>query len=310
MLKSILLTSTIFGLCLTHAPQHAEACGPKTGVNRLKVPGARQARSQNPSSILIVGRKDSDLIKKLRFAKHDVDFADSVDEANSSKYDLIIVDANQLDAAKDRFAKARFVNKRSSDNATAKMAERVLAQRVAIAKPDRFPSATTEGRTLKDSGSDYIRRDPVASDSEPPTAAPPTAAPPTAAPPTAAPPTAAPPTVAPPAAKRTIKWSRQFQFATNKANLSSAAQRRIRANAKWLEQNPGTSVIIEGHTDSVGEESNNLDLSERRASMARDFLIGLGIDSSRITIVPKGELDPGFMPSTSAKNRRIVLIKQ
>ena len=69
-------------------------------------------------------------------------------------------------------------------------------------------------------------------------------------------------------------------------------------------------MIVEGHTDSVGEESHNLELSERRANIARDFLIGLGIDSSRITVDAKGELDPGFVPSTSAKNRRIVLIKR
>jgi peptidoglycan-associated lipoprotein len=106
-----------------------------------------------------------------------------------------------------------------------------------------------------------------------------------------------------------VKWTREVRFGTNRTNLSAAAKRHLRRNAKWLEANPDASLTIEGHTDTVGDEAYNMDLSERRANAARDFLIGLGVDSSRISVDAKGEEEPAYQPGTSSKNRRVVLIK-
>ena len=44
----------------------------------------------------------------------------------------------------------------------------------------------------------------------------------------------------------------------------------------FLQKYPESAVLIEGHTDNVGSESYNLDLSHRRADAVRDFLSQMG----------------------------------
>jgi outer membrane protein OmpA-like peptidoglycan-associated protein len=61
---------------------------------------------------------------------------------------------------------------------------------------------------------------------------------------------------------------------------------------RFLEDHPEVSLEIEGHTDSRGADEYNLDLSARRASALRDWLVTNGIDESRLTAVGKGESEP------------------
>jgi outer membrane protein OmpA-like peptidoglycan-associated protein len=70
-------------------------------------------------------------------------------------------------------------------------------------------------------------------------------------------------------------------------------------------------MTIEGHTDSVGAEDYNLDLSNRRAQSVRRYLVAKGIDGDRITAVGKGETEPVADNDTSAgraENRRVVIL--
>jgi len=53
-----------------------------------------------------------------------------------------------------------------------------------------------------------------------------------------------------------------------------------------------TRVLIEGHADERGTNEYNLALGDRRAAAARDYLVNLGIDRSRISIVSKGKEAP------------------
>ncbi len=71
------------------------------------------------------------------------------------------------------------------------------------------------------------------------------------------------------------------------------------------------SFSIEGHTDNVGGEVINADLSKRRADAVRIFLEGVGVARERLRAVGRGESDPIDSNSTRAGrqyNRRIEIV--
>jgi peptidoglycan-associated lipoprotein len=77
--------------------------------------------------------------------------------------------------------------------------------------------------------------------------------------------------------------------------------------AGWLNENPDATLLIEGHCDERGTNEYNMALGEQRALAARRYLVGLGIDSGRLTTISYGEerpLDIGSNESAWAKNRR------
>ena len=70
-------------------------------------------------------------------------------------------------------------------------------------------------------------------------------------------------------------------------------------------------VLLEGHSSNDGDEILNLSLSEQRANIVRDFLIGEGIESDRISLRAVGEDEPIFDNSTRrgrALNRCVLII--
>lgn len=75
-----------------------------------------------------------------------------------------------------------------------------------------------------------------------------------------------------------------------------------------LQRYPNSSLTIVGHTDSVGTDSYNQSLSERRARSASAYLQSKGIAASRITALGRGESEPIASNSTEAgrqQNRRV-----
>ncbi len=75
-----------------------------------------------------------------------------------------------------------------------------------------------------------------------------------------------------------------------------------------LNNNPGLTVQIEGHTDSIGSDQYNMGLSDRRARSVKSHLVMKGIDGSRLTTKGFGETDPVAENSTDegrAQNRRV-----
>jgi outer membrane protein OmpA-like peptidoglycan-associated protein len=100
-------------------------------------------------------------------------------------------------------------------------------------------------------------------------------------------------------------------FATDRAELLPGATAELDRIAKFLEAHPDRDVIIEGHTDSVGDESYNMGLSERRAQAAADQLTRRGIDRSRIRVEGLGESRPVAPNNTAAgrqQNRRVEVV--
>jgi flagellar motor protein MotB len=78
-----------------------------------------------------------------------------------------------------------------------------------------------------------------------------------------------------------------------------------------LARNPTLGMIIEGHTDSIGSEQSNLDLSIARAEAARAWLIEAGIEPNRVAAVGYGETDPigdNAVESGRALNRRVEFV--
>ena len=72
----------------------------------------------------------------------------------------------------------------------------------------------------------------------------------------------------------------------NDAGIRPDAQRDLNALAALLQQYGDIRIELMSHTDSRGEEAYNVDLSQRRAANAKDYLVEKGVDMSRI--IPKG----------------------
>lgn len=108
----------------------------------------------------------------------------------------------------------------------------------------------------------------------------------------------------------TLSGAVLFEF--GKATLLPAAKRRLEEVATALKaQNANTSITIEGHTDSVGTDENNMELSRERAEAVREYFVSQGIDAGRIRAVGRGETEPvaaNTTPEGRANNRRVEII--
>jgi peptidoglycan-associated lipoprotein len=96
-------------------------------------------------------------------------------------------------------------------------------------------------------------------------------------------------------------------FAFDVYELSPEARDILAKDADILKDNPGTTITIEGHCDERGTREYNLGLGERRANSAKNYLVSLGISSSRIRTITYGEdrpFDEGHNERAWAKNRR------
>lgn len=81
-------------------------------------------------------------------------------------------------------------------------------------------------------------------------------------------------------------------FATGSATLSSAAQAQLKRYLPELRRQTGGVIAITGHTDSVGAEDNNRELSLQRAESIRMWLMAEGIQGERIKTAGEGESTP------------------
>lgn len=100
-------------------------------------------------------------------------------------------------------------------------------------------------------------------------------------------------------------------FETDEHDVDSEDRATLESQAAWLRQYPNTRVTIEGHADERGTRDYNLALGERRANSAKNYLAGLGIDSSRISTISYGKEQPealGSDESSYARNRRAVTV--
>jgi outer membrane protein OmpA-like peptidoglycan-associated protein len=71
-------------------------------------------------------------------------------------------------------------------------------------------------------------------------------------------------------------------FDTGRSELNPGAARKLDQLSEFLMEHPERRVQIDGFTDSVGSDSYNQDLSQRRADSVKAALISRGVDPSRI----------------------------
>ena len=100
-------------------------------------------------------------------------------------------------------------------------------------------------------------------------------------------------------------------FDTASYTLKPAAREKLAKISGIVLAHPGLILQVEGHTDSVGGDEYNQELSEHRAGAVRDFLIEQGVASSAVTARGFGKTQPiasNDTPEGRQKNRRVELV--
>lgn len=99
-----------------------------------------------------------------------------------------------------------------------------------------------------------------------------------------------------------------ISFATGRADLSPNLRPILDQFAASLNQNPGSTVTIVGHTDNTGSDSINIPLSRDRATSVRDYLVNRGVAPNRIMVDGRGSREPlvdNYSAANRARNRRV-----
>ncbi len=109
--------------------------------------------------------------------------------------------------------------------------------------------------------------------------------------------------------EETVSIDLRVEFDFNKASVKTGYFEHINRVAKFLKQYPEVNAVIEGHTDHIGSEEYNMNLSQRRAVSVMQKLIDKGVDASRLQAVGYGESRPIADNKTNEgrqRNRRVM----
>ncbi|MCI0404955.1 MAG: peptidoglycan-associated lipoprotein Pal [candidate division Zixibacteria bacterium] len=99
----------------------------------------------------------------------------------------------------------------------------------------------------------------------------------------------------------------KIYFDFDRYYIRDDAKAALENNARVLKGNANMRILIEGHCDERGTVEYNLALGERRAAAARQYLMDLGIEGSRISTISYGKERPvafGHDESSWQQNRR------
>ena len=122
---------------------------------------------------------------------------------------------------------------------------------------------------------------------------------------------AARPAPAPAPAGRVTYSLGDVLFATGKSELRPAALGTLDALLASINKEPNRTIVVEGHTDSVGKPGANLELSQRRADAVMQYLVAHGVTPQRIRASGKGEANPVDSNATAEgrqRNRRVDVV--
>jgi outer membrane protein OmpA-like peptidoglycan-associated protein len=100
-------------------------------------------------------------------------------------------------------------------------------------------------------------------------------------------------------------------FDTGSYTLRPGAREKLAKISGIVLAHPGLNLQVEGHTDSVGSDEFNQQLSERRAGSVRDFLVDQGVPSAAVTSRGFGKTQPvatNDTPEGRQRNRRVELV--
>jgi peptidoglycan-associated lipoprotein len=96
-----------------------------------------------------------------------------------------------------------------------------------------------------------------------------------------------------------------FEF--DQAQLTGESRQKLQALAKAMKAHPAARIRIAGNCDELGTTEYNLALGQRRAEVARKYLVDLGVSASRVDTISYGEerpVAPGHDAESHAANRR------
>lgn len=98
-----------------------------------------------------------------------------------------------------------------------------------------------------------------------------------------------------------------IEFEVNSATITPAGQAELQKAITFFTENATLRAAIEGHTDTDGNDADNLDLSQRRAEAVKQFLVDNGVDGERLTTQGFGETRPILVDGAEDKaaSRRI-----
>ena len=102
-----------------------------------------------------------------------------------------------------------------------------------------------------------------------------------------------------------------MNYESNSSKLTKSSQQRLDKIAEYLKNDPSIeSISIASYTDSYGGRWNNLDLSRKRAKEIKDYMVGLGVDETKVVTEGFGEkrfVDTNDNILGRDKNRRLVI---
>jgi outer membrane protein OmpA-like peptidoglycan-associated protein len=105
-----------------------------------------------------------------------------------------------------------------------------------------------------------------------------------------------------------LNMPEDITFTSGSSRLKSGFDRTLNSVALVLRKYDRTTVLVNGHTDSDGSSSSNMDLSNRRALTVSNFLASRGVNSGRLVARGFGESQPIASNNSSAgkaRNRRV-----
>lgn len=113
--------------------------------------------------------------------------------------------------------------------------------------------------------------------------------------------------------KDEIKVGETFQlnnvyFAFNKWDLLPESFDELNTVVKFLTDNPKVEIEVSGHTDNIGSDSYNMNLSQKRADAVKNYLTSKGIAAKRVSSKGYGKTKPIATNSTELgreQNRRV-----
>ncbi len=93
-------------------------------------------------------------------------------------------------------------------------------------------------------------------------------------------------------------------FAFDDYSLSGKSEETLNKIGEWLKKHPDTKIQIQGNTCDIGADEYNLALGDERAEIAEEYLIGMGVDSNRLSRISYGKEKPR-VPNTDEENRSL-----
>jgi len=106
-----------------------------------------------------------------------------------------------------------------------------------------------------------------------------------------------------------LNVGRRTYFSAGSSSLDGTAKVTLDKQAAWLNRHTGWKVKVQGFADDPGSETQNVDLSQKRAAAVRDYLTSKGVDPKRMWIKGYGKariVKECADVTCKSQNRRVV----